>query len=428
MKKRPVLSSWNSVLDYCRAAQAFADKEQFRILFLDKRNQLIADEVQQQGTVDHTPVYPREVVKRALELSATAIILVHNHPSGDPTPSQADIDMTKQVASVAKPLGVSLRPHHRRQGRARELEGVEADLMAAWAMSVSTSGHPMKRQFSDPSTVSGQCLCGAVSFEIDYPAFWAWHDHGRASRLAHGAAYATYVGCWRKRFRVTAGERDIARYEDKANGGARSFCKRCGTPLIYERARSRHMINIPRALFASRTGRQPIYHLGIEELQEWIYTGAPLLPLKGYPGVVWSGRSAEAARRARGRLDVRGVRAAVGIRRSRCGAAASLLDWSALSRRGKRPLTDRQAAMDPRRAFRSGSRAAVRRLSGFVCADCLIAWSTRCNSDHRRKAAVAGRHIACARGTGSPPEGRGRCWNGLTRLVLMDVSRPAIDI
>jgi DNA repair protein RadC len=111
VRKRPVLSSWSSVLDYCRAAQAFAEKEQFRILFLDKRNQLIADEVQQEGTVDHTPVYPREVVKRALELSATAIILVHNHPSGDPTPSQADIEMTKQVANVAKPLGVLLYDH-----------------------------------------------------------------------------------------------------------------------------------------------------------------------------------------------------------------------------------------------------------------------------------------------------------------------------
>ena len=111
VRKRPVLSSWSSVLDYCRTAQAFAEKEQFRILFLDKRNQLIADEVQQQGTIDHTPVYPREVVKRALELSATAIILVHNHPSGDPTPSSADIEMTKQVASVAKPLGVQLYDH-----------------------------------------------------------------------------------------------------------------------------------------------------------------------------------------------------------------------------------------------------------------------------------------------------------------------------
>jgi len=111
VKKRPVLSSWASVIDYCRTAQAFSETEQFRILFLDKRNQLIADEVQQQGTIDHTPVYPREVVKRALELSATAIILVHNHPSGDPTPSPADIEMTRQVATIAKPLGVQLFDH-----------------------------------------------------------------------------------------------------------------------------------------------------------------------------------------------------------------------------------------------------------------------------------------------------------------------------
>src|SRR5579872_742923 len=104
VKKRPALSSWSAVLDYCRSAQAFAEREQFRVLFLDKRNQLIADEVQQVGTVDHTPVYPREIVKRALELSATAIILVHNHPSGDPTPSAADIQMTKAIVDVAKPL------------------------------------------------------------------------------------------------------------------------------------------------------------------------------------------------------------------------------------------------------------------------------------------------------------------------------------
>ena len=146
----------------------------------------------------------------------------------------------------------------------------------------------MKREFSDPSTVSGRCLCGAVAFEIDYPAFWAWHDHTRASRLAHGAVYATYVGVWRKRFRVTTGEDEIARYEDKAAGGARSFCNRCGTPLIYERPRSRHMINIPRALFQSRTGRQPIYHIGIDEAQDWAYAGEKLVPFKGYPGVVWS--------------------------------------------------------------------------------------------------------------------------------------------
>ncbi|HEY1981330.1 MAG TPA: DNA repair protein RadC [Xanthobacteraceae bacterium] len=111
VKKRTVLSSWSSVIDYCRTAQAFADREQFRVLFLDKRNQLIADELQQTGTVDHTPVYPREVVKRALELSATAVILVHNHPSGDPTPSRADIQMTQQIVSVAAPLGISVHDH-----------------------------------------------------------------------------------------------------------------------------------------------------------------------------------------------------------------------------------------------------------------------------------------------------------------------------
>jgi DNA repair protein RadC len=111
VKKRPALSSWSAVLDYCRTAQAFADREQFRVLFLDKRNHLIADEVQQVGTVDHTPVYPREVVKRALELSATAIILVHNHPSGDPTPSHADIQMTEQIIAVAQPLGISVHDH-----------------------------------------------------------------------------------------------------------------------------------------------------------------------------------------------------------------------------------------------------------------------------------------------------------------------------
>ncbi len=111
VKKRPLLASWSAVLEYCRAAMAFADKEQFRILFLDKRNQLIADEVQQVGTVDHTPVYPREVVKRALELSATAVILVHNHPSGDPTPSRADIQMTQQIVEVAKPLGIAVHDH-----------------------------------------------------------------------------------------------------------------------------------------------------------------------------------------------------------------------------------------------------------------------------------------------------------------------------
>lgn len=111
LKQRTVLSSWTAVIDYCRTSMAFADKEQFRILFLDKRNQLIADELQQVGTVDHTPVYPREVVKRALELSATSIIMVHNQPSGDPTPSQADIQMTKSIIDISSPLGISVHDH-----------------------------------------------------------------------------------------------------------------------------------------------------------------------------------------------------------------------------------------------------------------------------------------------------------------------------
>ncbi len=111
LRQKPVLSSWSAVLDYCRTAMAYADKEELRVLYLDKRNQLIADERQQVGTVDHTPVYPREVVKRALELSASALILVHNHPSGDPSPSRADVEMTQQIVEAARALGISLHDH-----------------------------------------------------------------------------------------------------------------------------------------------------------------------------------------------------------------------------------------------------------------------------------------------------------------------------
>lgn len=109
--KRPVISSWDALLSYCRAAMADEKTELFRILFLDKKNILIADEVQQRGTVDHTPVYPREVVKRALELGASSIILVHNHPSGDPTPSKADIDMTNQIVKAAGALNIRIHDH-----------------------------------------------------------------------------------------------------------------------------------------------------------------------------------------------------------------------------------------------------------------------------------------------------------------------------
>jgi len=109
--EKPLMASWKQVIDYCKAQMAYEAKEQFRILFLDKKNRLIADEVQQVGTVDHTPVYPREVIKRALELSATALILVHNHPSGDPQPSSADVQMTRQIADIATPLGISVHDH-----------------------------------------------------------------------------------------------------------------------------------------------------------------------------------------------------------------------------------------------------------------------------------------------------------------------------
>jgi hypothetical protein len=135
--------------------------------------------------------------------------------------------------------------------------------------------------------VTGACLCGAVRLEIDFPAFWAWHDHTRASRIAHGAAYATYAGVWRKRFRVTEGQARIGRFEDAATNTVRNFCSRCGTPIFYERGRSPHMVNVPRALFGERVGREPLYHIGFEERRDWRYSEARLVPLKGYPGVVW---------------------------------------------------------------------------------------------------------------------------------------------
>ena len=108
---RPVLSSWDKLLDYLRIAQGHNMTESFRLLFLDRKNVLIADEGQQSGTVDHTPVYPREVVKRALDLNASALIMVHNHPSGDPAPSRADIEMTRQVRDALRAVGIALHDH-----------------------------------------------------------------------------------------------------------------------------------------------------------------------------------------------------------------------------------------------------------------------------------------------------------------------------
>ncbi|HYS46909.1 MAG TPA: DNA repair protein RadC, partial [Rhizomicrobium sp.] len=108
---RPALSSWSALLDYCTAAMARSQNEEFRVLFLDRKNNLVADEVQNRGTIDHTPVYPREIIKRALELGASSIILVHNHPSGDPTPSKADILMTREIVAAAKALSIAVHDH-----------------------------------------------------------------------------------------------------------------------------------------------------------------------------------------------------------------------------------------------------------------------------------------------------------------------------
>jgi hypothetical protein len=139
----------------------------------------------------------------------------------------------------------------------------------------------------DGPTAEGQCLCGDVRFQITVPARWAWHDHAPDSQRAHGAAYATYVGAYKSRFRITQGADLITVYED--GGIKRSFCAHCGSPLLYERPRAPEMVNIPRALFLTRTGREPRYHLNIDEAPDWGYLGEPLKPLKGFPGVVWTG-------------------------------------------------------------------------------------------------------------------------------------------
>jgi len=149
-----------------------------------------------------------------------------------------------------------------------------------------SSARQTPRRKAEKGKASGTCLCGAVVLEIGTPVVWAWHDHSVASRRAHGAAYATYVGSWRSKFRIAKGEDKIARFVEEATGNARSFCKRCGTPVMYERKRSPQMVNLPRALFTERTGRDTKYHIRIEELQDWAYLGAPVGPLKGYPGVM----------------------------------------------------------------------------------------------------------------------------------------------
>lgn len=111
LQKNPILNNWSRLIDYCTTTMAHEKKEHFRILFLNKKNELIADEIQGSGTVDHTPAYPREIMKRALELGATALILVHNHPSGDPSPSESDIVMTGQIIRAAEPFSIMVHDH-----------------------------------------------------------------------------------------------------------------------------------------------------------------------------------------------------------------------------------------------------------------------------------------------------------------------------
>lgn len=166
-------------------------------------------------------------------------------------------------------------------------------------MADTESGKPKEpKRRPEKGVAQGQCLCGAVRLEIATPAFWAWHDHSAATRRAHGAAYATFLGVWRSKVRILAGEAGMARFIDAKTGSARSFCKQCGTPLIYERRRDKTMVNLPRSLFDGRTGREPRYHIGVDEMREWIYLGAPLTPLKGYPGVMQ-----ERPRRRRAKLE-----------------------------------------------------------------------------------------------------------------------------
>ena len=144
----------------------------------------------------------------------------------------------------------------------------------------------------------GRCVCGGVRFEIDVPAVWAWHDHGERTRHAQGCAYATYVGSWKSRFRMLQGEELISRYEEAATGSVRSFCSRCGTPLFYERGRAPKMLNIPRALFETRTGREPRYHLNLGEAPDWAYRQEALETLKGFPGVMWTRPKPRRSKRA----------------------------------------------------------------------------------------------------------------------------------
>lgn len=142
----------------------------------------------------------------------------------------------------------------------------------------------------------GACACGGVRLAIGVPARWAFHDHSVASRRAQGCAYVTYVASYRSRFRWLEGEGLVTVYEHE--GTTRGFCARCGTPLFMARQRSPTMINLPRALFETRTGREPRYHTSLDQAADWAYGGGKLVPLKGYPGVMWERPKARPKRKA----------------------------------------------------------------------------------------------------------------------------------
>ena len=143
-----------------------------------------------------------------------------------------------------------------------------------------------KPKLKAAQVIIGHCLCGAVEIETDVPVFWAWHDHSAATRIAHGAAYATYAGTYKSKVRINRGEDRIRSFTEEKTGDTRTFCATCGTPLIYARKRSPKWVNLPRALFSGRTGREAKYHVAHDQLQDWAYLGAPVSPVKNYPGLM----------------------------------------------------------------------------------------------------------------------------------------------
>lgn len=144
-----------------------------------------------------------------------------------------------------------------------------------------------KAYLAHPEWVKGACGCGIVQFEIKYPARWAYHDHSAATRSIMGTSSVTYVGSWRKRFRITSGGEALSHYRDDERAVTRRFCIECGTPVTYERDTSPHMVSTPRGLFGEGVGREPRYHVRMSEMPDWAYTGEQVNPLKDYPTVLY---------------------------------------------------------------------------------------------------------------------------------------------